>query len=254
MRCVLVLALLPGLCFASGLDAVNARFSPGDHGIVPQDASEFRTVQDMSEALSKNKNRIFSVSDASYVAAMTGAEYFTFSKAIGPATRQLRSLPLGPVSGFAGPLARAAGIKMPSMSRLWGYVTAGERIGKSTSASVVFRRLFERPTPTGLSVASGECIRIALEDYAFALDNGVDESDSFMRAAAANISEALGRYKEYNGLVDAEAMALIQESPQGFEKMAGLCSSAIENIEAAFSGVKKESAPGAVAMLRNEST
>jgi len=238
--------LLSGLCLAGGLDRVERRFSPGEYGIAPQEASEFRTVQDMSEALSKSKNRIFSVYDASYVAAMTGVEYFTFSRAIGPAARQLRSMPFGPVSGFAGPLARAAGIRLPSMSRLWGYVTAGERMGKSASASVVFRRLLERPTPTGLAIASGECIRIALEDYAFAIDNGVDEPDQFMQAAAANITEALEMHKEYSGLVDAEVMAFSQESPEGFGKMMGLCSSAVENIEAAFSSVKKERAEGAV--------
>lgn len=246
MRCVLVLVLLSGVCLGSGLDAVEGRFSPGKYGIAPQDAAEFRTVQDMSEALSKNKNRVFSVSDASYVAAMTGVEYLAFSKAIGPAARQLRAMPLGPVSGFAGPLARAAGIQLPSVSRLWRYVTAGERIGRSMSASVVFRRLLERPTPTGLAVASGECIRIALEDYAFALDNGVDESDQSMRAAAANITEALGLYEGYTGLVDAEVMAYAQESPEGFGKMMGLCSSAIENIEAAFSYAAKVRPEGAV--------
>lgn len=248
MRCVLVLALLPGLCFASGLDVVEARFSPGAYGISPKEASEFRTVQDMSEALSKNRNRIFSVSDASYVAAMTGAEYFTLAKAIGPAASRIRALPLGPASGFAGPLARSAGIRLPSLSRLLRYVTAGERAGRATSASVVFRRLFERPTPTGLSVASGECIRIALEDYAFALDNGVDGSGQFMQAAAVNITEALGMYEEYDGLVDAEAMALVQESPQGFDRMMGLCSSAVGNIEAAFQSVKKDGEPAAVAL------
>jgi len=168
------------------------------------------------------------------------------SKAIGPAARQIKTLPLGPASGFAGPLARVAGIKVPYVSRFFRFVTAGERAGRATSASVVFKRLFERPTPTGLSVASGECIRLALEDYAFALDNGVSEQDPFMQAAAANITEALGLHAKYTGLVDAEVMSYAQESPEGFGKMMGLCSSAVESIEAAFSGVKKEQAQGAV--------
>ncbi len=245
MRCVLALVLLSGLCLASGLDEVERRFSPGGYGLEPQEIVEFKTVQDVSDAISGNRDKVFSAYDFAYLVGMRAVDTpMPFYRALGLLERQARSLSFGPAFGIADGVVRITGKDVFGKSRLFGYINA-KRIVKPASY-LVLAALWDRPTPTGLKVASGECIRIALEDYAFALDNGADENSLFMGAAAEDISEALGIYSRYTGIIDAEALSLAGASPEGFGRLTGLCSSAIENIESAFSDIRKERAAGAV--------
>ncbi len=123
-------------------------------------------------------------------------------------------------------------------NKIFRYIEANKKI--RPGAYGVLALLWERPTPTGLKTASGECIRIALEDYAYALDAGVSEAS--MAAAAENITSALEMHSRYTGVVDAETMYWTKTSPEGFDRITRLCSSAIDNIEKALSETDERNA------------
>ncbi len=86
MRCVFVLLILSGLCFAGSIELVNERFSLEEQGFEISKISEFKTVQDVSLGISKNKNKIFSAYDFVYKAGMIALDT---GKAAPRATRLL---------------------------------------------------------------------------------------------------------------------------------------------------------------------
>ena len=248
MRCVFVLLILSGICLAGSIELVNERFALDEYGFEISQISEFKTVQDVSLGISKNKNKVFSAYDFVYKAGMIALDT---GKAAPRATRLLeQKMGLNSIiynNNMMGITSKVtARLGLPSVltlkNKIFRYIEANKRI--RPGAYGVLALLWERPTPTGLKTASRECIKIALEDYAYALDAGVPEAS--MTAAAENITSALKLHSRYTGVVDAETMYWTKTSPEGFDRITRLCSSAIDNIEKALSKTNERNNTGKV--------
>ena len=248
MRCVFVLFFICGFCIAGSVELVEKQFALEEHGIRINESSEFKTVQDVGYAISENQNRIFSVYDLAYKSGMialdTGSGVSKAVRLLEQNTGVSHTLRDKRIMGSTAFITQKLGL--PSVftlrNRIIDYVESNKKLMPGVYGVLVL--LWDRPTPTGLKVASEECIKIALEDYAYALDSGA--SGEHMDNAAENITSALEIYSGYTGLIDAEVMFLARASPEGFGRITGLCSSAIGNIEKALSESKKEDGLGKV--------
>jgi len=222
---------------ASPVSDTENLFQPRELGIRLFPPEHFYTLQDLSRTTNLLKFEEFSPADYAYKGILLAAEIASFHfiasrlaifkktnlgrKYLNTALRDVGVTIQGRYL-----LNRISSPKLMASARYQQYIASHE-----TLLSVFTGMFIKRPTPGGLRAAVRQAILFTLEDYAYALSNGVPPDDPHLQAAAAHIRNAIGEYKTYTGLLDAASMTYTSYSPEGFNSVMSECVLAIDEIQ-----------------------
>jgi len=241
MRWLIPLFLLfASTAFASPTAETRELFTLNKYGIGSYSTPEFYPPSEIERAVEENKVQCSSMIDRVHRVGFS----------------ILENVLLGPVPGSSAAkiLGKQISKKIPAAEKLLGQkiglkpkasetYTLRNNIEKAVSSALkngpdmrigLYALLLDRPCPGGLKLAAKQAITIAVADYNYAIAQNVSRSDKDILAAKADITAALGKYKGYDGFMDAEFLLFTNLSPQGFYDIIDHTTSAVGHLERAI--------------------